>query len=267
MPGKTKKKIVFIGAGNLASSLAPAFRSAGFQILQVFSKTERSARDLAAKMLCSYTTQVKDIFPDADIYIICVKDDAIKKIALALRLPGKLVVHTSGSTSLKAIESISENTGVLYPLQSFTRSKKVSLLKVPVFIEGSNNKVRSQVKRLAETISHSVIPVTSEERLRLHIAAVFACNFTNHLYTISESLLKKSGISFSFLYPLILETTKRAEKMSPAKLQTGPAARNDKKTIKKHLTLLKEEDPDLARIYKLLTSDIRERSKKGIKES
>lgn len=254
---KSRKKIVFIGAGKLANSLAPAFRSAGFQIIQVFSRTEKSAGELATKLSCSYTTSLKDLYRDADVYIICVKDDAIKKIASSLRLPGKLVVHTSGSTPLKAIDNVSEATGVLYPLQSFTKAKKISLKKVPVFVEGKAN-----VKKLASSISDSVIPVTSEDRQRSHVAAVFACNFTNHLYTIAESLLKGSSVKFSYLYPLILETTKRTEKMSPAQLQTGPAARNDKKTIKRHMDLLKKEDKKLAAIYKALTNDIRNRGKK-----
>lgn len=266
MPLRNKHKVVLIGAGNLASSLAPALKTAGYKVIQVYSRTEVSARTLALKLACSYTSDLKSIYKDADIYIICVKDDAIKKIASALKLSGKLVIHTSGSTSLKSIEKISDNTGVLYPLQSFTKVRKISFRKIPVFIEGSTKKTLQQVRTLAGSLSDSVLSITSEDRMRLHIAAVFACNFTNHLYTVSESLLKKSNIKFAWLYPLILETTKRAEKESPSKLQTGPAIRNDKRTIRKHLALLKEEDKALASMYKILTNSIREKHKKQVKE-
>lgn len=263
MQSKNKPKLVFIGAGNLATNLAPALASAGFEITQVYSRTTASASKLAAKLVCSFTNKLENISKDADIYVISIKDDAIKKLASALRLPGKLVIHTSGSTSLKAIEKISESTGVLYPLQSFTKTKQVSFQKVPIFIEGSNRKSKSIISKIAGAISNSVIPASSEERLKLHIAAVYACNFTNHLYVIAEDLLKGTGVKFSYLYPLMLETTKRTEKNSPSKLQTGPAARNDKKTIKKHLGILKERgDDETTSIYRLLTKSIQKRQKK-----
>lgn len=256
MPIKRKPKVVFIGAGNLAFSLAPAFHNAGFEISQIYSRTRNSAQELASKFLTSYTTKLESIFREADVYVICVKDDAIKKISARLKLPGSLVLHTSGSTPLKSIEKISETIGVLYPLQTFTKAKKISLKKVPVLVEGNSSKSRSAILKLARKLSDSVIPVTSDDRLKLHIAAVFACNFSNHLYTIAEKILKGSSVKFSLLLPLIMETTKRIETNSPANVQTGPAIRDDKKTIRRHLTLLKKTDPKLATLYKLISSEI-----------
>jgi predicted short-subunit dehydrogenase-like oxidoreductase (DUF2520 family) len=258
---KAVTKVVFIGAGNLAWNLAPAMHSAGFEISQIYSRTRESAQNLAAKFLCNFTTRVENIFPEADIYIICVKDDAIKKLSSSLKLPGKLVIHTSGTVPLKAIEKISDFTGVLYPLQTFTKKKKVSFKKVPVFIEGSSVRTKAAVSKIARKLSDSVIAIKSEDRQKLHIAAVFACNFTNHFYHIAESLVKNAGLKFSFLYPLILETTLRTEKESPSKVQTGPAIRNDKKTLRRHLSLLKKNDAELAKIYKIITADIQRRAK------
>lgn len=251
-----KKKVVFIGAGNLASSLAPALKDAGYEISQVYSRTRKSAQTLGTTVQANYTTLLSSLYLDADIYILCLKDDAIKKVASSLKLNGKHVFHTSGSVGLKALEGSSLNMGVFYPLQSFSTSKRTGFKDIPVMLEASNTRTYSVLSKLSKDLGANGIKLNSEERLKLHLAAVFACNFTNHFYSIAERLLRSSGLRFQMLYPLILETVERTKKGSPVKFQTGPAARGDKKTMRKHLNILKKTDSSLAKIYKMISQEI-----------
>jgi len=225
----------FIGAGNLATHLSKALHKKGFGILQVYSRTEQSAKKLAETISSKYTTSVSEIDKTADIYIVALKDSAVAGVLSQINFNNKLVVHCSGSLPLSALERYSENVGVLYPLQTFTKARDIEFREIPVFIESNSAKNEELLIQIASEISNSVSVLNSEKRIILHISAVFACNFVNHFYTIAADILKSKDIQFDILKPLILETAKKVQEMEPKFAQTGPAVRFDENIINSHL--------------------------------
>jgi len=189
-----------------------------------------------------------NINPETDLFIIAVKDDAIGDIAQKLTQYDKLIVHTSGATSLKVLTGYTNNAGVLYPLQTFSKTKEVDFKTVPVCIEGADEQITTLLEELARTISNNVSRVNSDQRKILHLAAVFACNFPNYLYYAAGKLLQQHDLDFNLLRPLILETAEKVQEHLPAGVQTGPAIRNDEKTMAAHLQLL-QNNPELERLY------------------
>jgi predicted short-subunit dehydrogenase-like oxidoreductase (DUF2520 family) len=253
---KTKTtQITLIGAGNVATNLGIALQKEGYQISQVYSKTKKSAEALAKKINAKAITDLKLLNDDAIIYIIAVKDDAIEKTAKHLSLKDKIVVHTSGSISLNILKKSSKNFGVFYPLQTFSKEKKVDFKNIPICIEGNNKATSTTLNYFAKSISNNVQSINSEQRKTIHLAAVFACNFSNHLYTIAETILKKNKLSLDLLKPLIEETANKIKNNSPATMQTGPAIRGDKKTMNAHLKLLSNKK-EYKQIYTLLSKSI-----------
>ena len=250
------QKITLIGAGNVATQLGTTLQKAGFEILQVYSRSDKAARTLAKKINAQPITDLKKLLPVASIYIIAVKDDAIAELAKQLHVNNQVVVHTSGSMEMSVLKGTSQNYGVFYPLQTFSKSKAVDFSNIPICIEASNKKTANTLKRFAKSISKSVQEINSAQRKTLHVAAVFACNFTNHMYAIADSLLTKSNISFDLLKPLIMETADKIKHQAPVLMQTGPAIRNDKKTMDAHLKLL-STDKQLRAIYKLISDHIK----------
>jgi len=253
-------KIVLIGSGNVATHLGRAFKKSGHEILQVFSNTSSNAKTLATILKCDYTNKIEKINPKADVYLIALTDDAVEGFLKKFNSNGKLIIHTSGSLPIDVLKKGSKEYGVLYPLQSFNKTMKLDLDNIPIFIEANNNKSKKIINSLAKDISKEVHEISSEQRLTLHAAAVFANNFTNHLYKIAGDILKTSGLEFDVLKPLINETTSKVMKNNPIDVQTGPASRHDDKTIKKHLELLKNF-PDYKAIYELLSESIEKQSK------
>jgi predicted short-subunit dehydrogenase-like oxidoreductase (DUF2520 family) len=250
------QKIILIGAGNVATQLGTALHKAGYSILQVYSHSNKSATTLAKKIKAKAITDLNKLDTTASIYIIAIKDDAIAELTDRLSLTDQLVVHTSGSVEMNVLKRTSENYGVFYPLQTFSKTKAVDFTAVPICIEANNPSTINLLKRFAKTISKNVQEVNSEQRKILHIGAVFACNFTNHMYAIAASLLAKHELSFDLLKPLIQETANKITQQDPVAMQTGPAIRNDKKTMDAHLKLL-TSDKELKAIYKLLSDHIR----------
>lgn len=248
-------KIVFIGAGNVASHLVPALHAKGYDICQIFSRTEQSARMLAETVGAAYTTDTARIDNTADIYIYSVSDSALPSLATRIDAPNALHLHTSGSTGMDVFAGQAQNFGVLYPLQTFSKSKPVNLGEVTFFIEANNDFARAKTHELAHALSDKVQPLDSDGRKRLHLAAVFVCNFTNHMYEIGSELLQEAGIDFNVLLPLIDETTGKIRTLSPYEAQTGPAVRNDRNIAKKHLDLLHGKR-SLDEIYRLISNDI-----------
>lgn len=248
-------KIIFIGAGNLATHLAQALQKAGFEIVQVFSRTEESSKTLAGKLNTNYTSDIKALFKTADIYFVALKDSAVKEVLSQTELHNKLLVHTSGSLPLSALKDYSKNYGVLYPLQTFSKTTEVEFREIPVFIEASNPDIENELIQIAKTISSRVSCLNSEKRKSLHIAAVFACNFVNYFYTMAADYLDKSGISFDVLHPLIIETARKATEMPPIHAQTGPAVRFDENIINDHLERLKNY-PELNELYNSISRRI-----------
>lgn len=249
-------KIVLVGAGNVATHLLKQLQKKGHEVLQVVSRSSESARKLSLSYNIPFTTDLKKINRQADIYILCVPDDEIEKIAKELKLVNKLVLHTSGSVSQEALKKISQHYGVLYPLQSFSKTAKVSFKKMPFLIEGNNAATLSKIKQLAVDLSKNIHEVNSTNRLKFHLAAVFVNNFSNHIFALANDfLLEEKAGSLDLLMPLLKQTVKKLNKLEPAEAQTGPARRKDGKTIEKHMKLL-ETHPAHKKVYKVLTDSI-----------
>ena len=247
-------KISIIGAGNVATNLALAFKKAGHEIVQIYNRSDDAGQELARTLAASFTSDINQL-SDADIYLLAVKDDAIEERATQLKVNGKIVAHTSGTKSKNLLASSSENFGIFYPLQTMKKSSKVDFKSVPVLIEGSNEATAAVLEMLAKTISQNVHKVDEAQRQWIHVAAVFANNFTNHLFSISENMLVNRGLSFEILKPLIFSFIQNLQTSSPSEIQTGPAVRGDNKTIEQHLLLL-ADDTHLQKIYEILTDSI-----------
>jgi predicted short-subunit dehydrogenase-like oxidoreductase (DUF2520 family) len=248
-------KIVFIGSGNVATHLAIAFKAMGADIAQVWSKDSRNAELLAALSKAEPISKWEHLDLHADCYIICVKDDAIQDVAVQLSEVNGIVVHTAGAVSLEVLHGCGSGHGVLYPLQTFSKSKSVDLKSVPFCIEGDRQETLETISAIAHLLSANVTEVSSEQRKILHLAAVFACNFSNHLYHLSNELLKQHHLTFDLLKPLILETAFKVQSALPLEVQTGPAVRNDSNTMEEHLALL-ADTPEMQLIYQMLSNSI-----------
>lgn len=248
-------RITLIGSGNVATHLAAALKNAGHNIVQVYSRTMQNAALLAYHVKAEAIDDLKAINTETDLFIIATKDDAIGPIAEQLAVHQKLMVHTSGATDLYSLLAFSDNVGVFYPLQTFSKTKEVDFRNVPVCIEANNEAIAKTLKQLAQTISNKVYHIDSEKRKALHLAAVFACNFPNYLYTIAQQIIAKQGLDFELLRPLIQETAEKVQSADPASVQTGPAIRNDEITLALHRQLL-EGEPDLQQLYFLLSQGI-----------
>lgn len=249
--------IVLIGAGNVATHLGAALRRAGYDVKQVYSRTEASARTLAERLDTAWTTCLDEVRADAGLYIVSIKDSAFGEVLpqLTRRNASALYVHTAGSMPLSVWEGLADRYGVLYPLQTFSRRREVDFSEVPFFVEANSAEDTGLLCRLARELSKRVFMASTEQRGYLHIAAVFACNFTNHLYALCQELLAKHDLPFEVMLPLIDETARKVHELSPAEAQTGPAVRYDENVISHHLQLLADR-PDLAKLYELLSKDI-----------
>lgn len=248
-------RITLIGSGNVATHMGAALKNAGHRIIQVYGRNNHNAALLAYHIGAEAISDLNDINPETDIFIIAVSDDAIAGLTEQLAPYDKLIVHTSGATDLYTLLAFTDHAGVFYPLQTFSKTKEVDFRSVPLCIEGADDTITQTLKELAQTISNNVHPITSAQRRTLHLAAVFACNFSNYLYYIAQDLLAKQDIQFDLLRPLILETAEKVQQQFPANVQTGPAVRRDVKTIDAHLQQLQGE-PELEQLYRLLSQGI-----------
>ena len=239
----------------MATHLAAAFKNAGHVIVQVYSRDMQNAALLAYHVKAEAIDDLQSLNSDTDLFIIAVKDDAIGPIAEKLALHHKLMVHTSGATDLYTLLAFSDNVGVFYPLQTFSKTKEVNFRDVPLCIESKEESITKILEQLAQTISNKVFRIDSAKRKALHLAAVFACNFPNYLYAIAQQIIAQQGLDFDMLRPLILETAEKVQQNFPAQVQTGPAIRNDEITMDKHLHLLQNE-PELQQLYTLLSQGI-----------
>jgi predicted short-subunit dehydrogenase-like oxidoreductase (DUF2520 family) len=249
--------ITFIGAGNVAWHLAQALDAAGHIVQEVYSRKLESASKLASNLYNATPTQSTDFTGSkARVFIISIPDDTVESISLQLQLPPHaILVHTSGTLPLDALTA-HKSIGVFYPLQTFSKYRELEIQQVPFCIEANNEDTEEVLVNLAQSISNTVYLVSSAERKVLHIAAVFACNFTNHLLAISHQIMKKEGLEFSLLKPLIEETINKAlGSQIPASVQTGPAIRKDMKTMQSHLEFLKNYPTEL-QIYKIISDSI-----------
>lgn len=261
-------EISFIGAGNLAWHLAPALENAGHHINEVYSRQLAHARQLVSNLYDAHTHSSLNLADSVSrLFILAVPDDAIDAVCQRLVLPeNALLVHTSGSMALSSLQNwmrvysdVAVQTGVLYALQTFTKNQPfMSFERVPICVEAADAATEEQLVDLAQQLSDTVYVLPSPERQRLHLSAVFAANFTNHLLSISHELTTDLGLSFETLHPLILETIRKALAADdPADVQTGPARRDDLGTIDRHLSLLRNQSR-LSEIYQVMTSSIQQ---------
>ena len=248
-------RITIIGSGNVATHLAAAFKNAGHRIVQVYSRDMQNAALLAYHVGADAIDNFDHINPETDIFIISVKDDVIANVAEKLASHNALIAHTSGSTDIGVLQKFTPNAGVFYPLQTFSKTKEVDFLSVPLCIEGADEHITQTLTELARTVSNKVYQVSSTQRRVLHLSAVFACNFPNYLYDAARQLLEGSGMPFEMLRPLILETAVKVQSQAPKDAQTGPAVRGDENTMMAHLQMLNNE-PALQEIYSLLSQAI-----------
>ncbi len=250
-----KQNIVLIGAGNLASHLALALRDAGYEIDQVFSRTEKSAKSLATRIGSTYTIHVNAIKNDADIYIFAIKDSVLPDFLKTLNVKNKFFVHTAGSVSMDVFKAYTQRYGVFYPMQTFSKSKALVFKEIPVFIEANNTRDLALLRAIGTDLSSRVKELNSEKRELLHVAAVFTSNFTNHMYVLAAELLQRAQLDFDLMLPLIKESASKIESLSPKEAQTGPAVRYDQSIIDSHLQILKNE-PETQQLYKLISENI-----------
>ena len=274
-------KIVFLGSGNLATNLSLALKAAGEEIIQIFSRTKENAQALADKLHCASCTSISEIRTDADVYIFSVKDDALPSLISQLsehlashqhpspNTQHPILLHTAGSVPMSVFpdntltpntQHLSPNYGVLYPMQTFSKDRSVNFREIPCFIEASDNNTLGAIKTLASKISDHVLEMSSEKRRKLHLAAVFACNMTNHCYRLAEKVLEEEGIDFSLYLPLIQETANKVKELSPRKAQTGPMVRYDKTIMEAQIALINDERT--RQIYRLMAESIHEDSAK-----
>ncbi len=250
---------VLVGAGRLATCLGRALKACGHEVSQVYSRTEESARALADLLGTEAAFGTPDrICHDAELYILAVKDDALPALIpqVATGREDALLVHTSGSMPLSLFaEAGVKRGGVLYPMQTFSKGKEVDFSNLPIFVEAMHEADERLLKTLAATLSRRVYVLPSEARRRLHLSAVFACNFANHCYALAARELEKCGLPFDVLLPLIDETAGKVHTLSPHRAQTGPAVRFDEAVMQKHLALLRDA-PLAAQIYELMSRSI-----------
>lgn len=247
--------VVLLGAGRVATHLAPALMNAGYRIVQIYSRTADAARALAEPLGITYTDNLDVVSSEAHIYIACVADEALPVIAARVARcdDDKVFLHTAGSISMDVWRDAgAKHYGILYPLQTFSKERAVDMRQVSLFVEASDAVTLQVTELLARSLSDKVYRADSAMRAQLHIAAVFACNFTNAMYGIAHQLLGKHQIPFDVLLPLIDETAAKVHTLTPREAQTGPAVRADRKVMQHHIAAL-EQTPELQRLYEQIS--------------
>ena len=248
-------RIVLIGAGRLATNLGKALRRAGHEIVAVYSYRLAHAQALSAVVGGMATSDMAALPAVADAFIVSIKDAALcERIPEMTQGRGEqLFLHTAGSMPMSIFEGYARRYGVFYPMQSFSKEREVDFAEIPVFIEGSDPVIRP----LAESISQRVYALSTAERKYLHLAAVFACNFTNHCYALSAQILERHGLPFDVMLPLIDETARKVHELHPLDAQTGPAVRYDQNVISLQSAML---DGTMRDLYERLSISIHEQA-------
>jgi predicted short-subunit dehydrogenase-like oxidoreductase (DUF2520 family) len=257
MDSDAVKRVACIGSGNLASSLLPALYGAGYRIVQVCSRNQQTAQQLAKMVGATFTVALTELDPNVDFYVIAVPDDEIKNVLSKATFGDGMVVHMSGCTPMSIFEGRGiAHYGVLYPLQTFTRQRCVSFARAPLYVEAGSGQDLTELMFMARKLSVDVFKIASEKRMLLHIAAVFACNFSNHLLSIASQLMRDNELSFNALKPLIRETFEKVMQVDdPSVAQTGPAMRGDSGVVSRHVEALSGY-PLAQQIYSLMSESI-----------
>ena len=246
--------VVILGSGNVALQLIRAFLKIDtINLKQVYTRNQEDINTLKDSI---NTTNDISLLKQADVTIIAVSDDAISSISSHIK--NSFVVHTSGSVDMKSLNNIGRK-GVFYPLQSFSKKKKVDFKNIPICLESETSEDLLKLEKLVSLLQSKSYILSSHQRKKIHVAAVFANNFSNHMYTIANEICEKYNIPFDILHPLIEETSNKIKNLTPEKAQTGPAKRNDAETIENHLNLLSKKQQE---IYLKITQSIQEYGKK-----
>ena len=245
------KNIILLGSGNVATHLGIALKNSNYTIVQVYSKSIKNAKILANKLEAHFTNDLTKL-KSTDLIIVCINDDAI--LSVLSQIKNTAIVHTSGSIGLDVFKEQFSNYGVFYPLQTFNKEVDINISEIPFCIEGNSLEFERKIIEIAKSLSNNVVKMNSQQRKQLHIAAVFACNFSNHMYSIANELLEKNDIDFKILLPLIKKTITNLEKKKPKEVQTGPAKRNDKVIIREHIDTIKEKE--IKELYQKISANI-----------
>ena len=248
-------RITLVGAGNVAWHMGKALSQKGYVIKQVLDRTASSSEQLAEELKAESSGTLENAMAPTDACLICVTDDAIASVIERIKPGDCLLMHTAGSVPLDVFRNITANYGVLYPLQTFTKGRQLDYSQIPFLIEANTPENLDLINHIASSVSHRVVKADSTQRLFIHLAAIFASNFSNHMYTLAEKLAVEYNMPFDLLKPLITETAAKAMDMSPQKAQTGPAVRGNTRVIEKHLEMLKDH-PRLQEMYRIISKDI-----------
>ena len=250
-------KVILIGAGNLATHLGKAIFAAGHDVVQVFSRTMQSATALASEVGAQPVSNISDVRPDADLYVVSVKDSALVELVpvLCKGKETKVFLHTAGSVPMDVFQGMALHYGVLYPMQTFSKQREVDFSQIPCFIEANDEYALQLIGDVAHQVSSRVYHLASEDRKYLHLSAVFACNFVNHCYALSQEILEEHGIPFDVMLPLIDETAAKVHELDPKDAQTGPAVRYDENVLRAQGALLKS-NPQMKDIYDRMSMSI-----------
>ncbi len=251
-------KVISIGAGRLAWHLVQALSGAGHEVVQVYSRTEESAAALAAKVGARPVCRMDDV-GDADVYVVAVKDAVLADVVrqLCKGRAARVFLHTAGSMPMQVFDGQAAHYGVFYPMQTFSKERALDFSRIPIFLEGSDPVALGVARTLAESVSRQVVELSGEGRRRLHLAAVFACNFANHCYELASEVLQEQGLPFSVMQALVDETAAKVSELSPRQAQTGPAVRYDQNVMEAQLSLLADR-PLAQQIYRLMSKSIHE---------
>jgi predicted short-subunit dehydrogenase-like oxidoreductase (DUF2520 family) len=247
------KKVTIIGSGNVATQIGIALKRSNIIIKQVISRNKRTGQTLANELDCTYSSQLSLIEP-TDLIMISTNDDSIEHICH--NIPDYPTVHTSGNTSIKVLKT-KRKFGVIYPVQSLQKEDNINFQHIPICIEASSNVFKKEITQFVSNISKAIFYLNSNERQYIHLSAVIACNFTNHLYYIAKELLDEKKLDFDILKPLIISNANKIKTHNPIANQTGPAKRKDTKTIKEHLELI--DNIEYKKIYNLISNNIIEK--------
>jgi len=245
------KNIIFVGSGNVATHLGISLQKENYKVLQVYSRSVENAKKLAEKLSTDFTNDLTQL-KTADLIIVSVKDDAISEVLSQLK--DSAIVHTSGSIGMDVFNGNFSDCGVFYPLQTFNKEIDVNISEIPFCIEGNSKKFEKQLIGITKTLSNNVVSMNSEQRKQLHIAAVFACNFSNQMFSIADDLLAEKNLDFEILLPLIKQTISKLDKNKPKDVQTGPAKRNDTSIIQEHINQI--QNKEIKELYQKISSNI-----------
>ena len=245
------KNIILLGSGNVATHLGIALKNSNYTIVQVYSKSIENAKILAKKLDAQFTNNLSKL-KSSDLIIVCINDDAI--LSVLSQIKNTAIVHTSGSIGLDVFKQKFTNYGVFYPLQTFNKENDINISEIPFCIEGNSLEFEKEIIEIAKSLSNNVVKMNSQQRKQLHIAAVFACNFSNHMYSIADDLLAKKNIDFKILLPLIRKTNTNLENYRPKEVQTGPAKRKDIAIIQEHIATIKENE--IKELYHRISDNI-----------